>query len=83
MTKYIDGYDFMDLLKDKALVPVTDLGGEKLADKVAAFMSRLTGKINHSVIMADYDFMDLLQEKGYVPVQEPANDNIAVVNVAS
>ncbi|WP_321397809.1 hypothetical protein [Emcibacter sp.] len=83
MTKYIEGYDFMDLLKDKSLVPVTDLAEVKLADKVAAFMSRLTGKINRSVIVADYDFMDLLQEKGYVPVSEPANDNAPAVNIAS
>ncbi|MFC7049053.1 hypothetical protein [Emcibacter nanhaiensis] len=83
MTKYIDGYDFMDLLKDKKLVPVTDQIDATLTEKVAAIMSRLTGRINDSVVVADYDFMDLLQEKGYVPAGEPANDNIAVVNVAS
>ncbi|MBL4801035.1 MAG: hypothetical protein JKY45_04020 [Emcibacter sp.] len=71
MTKFVSGYNFMDLLKDKGFAPQTDANTNNVVSIFNGLVAKLSSKIELSA--GHYDFMDLMRDNGFIP--EPSNDN--------
>ena len=63
---------FMELLKDKGLVPEVDTKVEEA--NAIDFFATLLEKVDAEIENGQSGYMTLLEDKGYVPVS-PANDN--------
>ncbi|MEZ5758446.1 MAG: hypothetical protein R3D86_09525 [Emcibacteraceae bacterium] len=86
MTKFLDTYSFMDLLKDYDYVPETGRNEPSIFDNIENILAPITDFVKASAY--EYDFMDLLNDKGYVTANSAnalvaSNDNDLIVRAAS